>query len=237
MDDAGTPMAEVTGIYLRRIQRRTVPLPLAQKVFDTEWVETPTPSQVGPATAAQPAGSWLVLSDDPDTKAIAEDFTAKFGSPTRRVIGADLSDESAVLEAFAETAADPDLSARGRDRLRRPELVRRHRLRRRAGARTRFGLGGFGYDSRGRRRLARKVAAALAGRPERSCGSRRRVGRTRRSADSRVSSGSSPMSTRTFAPPWWIWMRRDDVVATMLTELESSGSDDVIAWRGEQQIR
>ena len=35
MDDAGTPTAEVTGIYLRRIQRRTVPLPLAQKVFDT----------------------------------------------------------------------------------------------------------------------------------------------------------------------------------------------------------
>ena len=42
-DEAGTPTAEVTGIYLRRIQRRTVPLPLAQKVFDTEWVETSTP--------------------------------------------------------------------------------------------------------------------------------------------------------------------------------------------------
>ena len=48
MDDAGTPTAELTGIYLRRIQRRTVPLPLAQKVFDTEWVETSTPSPVRP---------------------------------------------------------------------------------------------------------------------------------------------------------------------------------------------
>ena len=28
----------------------------------------------------------------------------------------------------------------------------------------------------------------------------------------------------------------DDVVATMLTELGSSGSDDVIAWRGDTQI-
>ena len=51
----------------------------------------------------------MVLSHDPETKAIAEDFTARFGSPTRRVIGADLSDESAVLEAFTKTAADPDL--------------------------------------------------------------------------------------------------------------------------------
>ena len=28
----------------------------------------------------------------------------------------------------------------------------------------------------------------------------------------------------------------DNVVATMLTELESSGSDDVIAWRGDDEI-
>ena len=46
MDDAGTPTAEITGIYLRRIQRRTVPLPLAQKIFDTQWVETSTRLQV-----------------------------------------------------------------------------------------------------------------------------------------------------------------------------------------------
>ncbi len=50
MDDAGTPTAEVTGIYLRRVQRRTVPLPLAQKVFDTEWVDISTRPGSAPAT-------------------------------------------------------------------------------------------------------------------------------------------------------------------------------------------
>ncbi len=29
----------------------------------------------------------------------------------------------------------------------------------------------------------------------------------------------------------------DDVVATMMTELDSPGNDDVIAWRGERQLR
>ena len=68
MDDAGTPTAEITGVYLRRIQRRTVPLPLAQKVFDTVWVQTSTSSEIGAAPASPPAGSWLVLTHDPDTK-------------------------------------------------------------------------------------------------------------------------------------------------------------------------
>ena len=86
MDDAGTPTAEVTGIYLRRIQRRTVPLPLAQKVFDTAWVETSASGLRWPGDVGSLAGSWLVLTHDPDTKAIAEDFTARFGSPSRRVI-------------------------------------------------------------------------------------------------------------------------------------------------------
>ena len=36
--DAGTATAEVTGVYLRRVQRPMVPLPLARKVFDTVWV-------------------------------------------------------------------------------------------------------------------------------------------------------------------------------------------------------
>ena len=47
MDDAGTPTAEITGIYLQRVQRRTVPLPLSQKIFDTTWVDTSTPDQPG----------------------------------------------------------------------------------------------------------------------------------------------------------------------------------------------
>ena len=94
-DEAGTPIAQATGIYLRQVQRRTVPLPLAQKVFDTDWEQTATQSEPGPARSALPAGSWLVLSHDAEAKAIAENFTAKLGSPSRRVITADLSDESA----------------------------------------------------------------------------------------------------------------------------------------------
>ena len=42
MDDTGTPTTQITGVYLRRIQRRTMPLPLAQKVFDTVWLQTST---------------------------------------------------------------------------------------------------------------------------------------------------------------------------------------------------
>jgi phthiocerol/phenolphthiocerol synthesis type-I polyketide synthase D len=107
LDQAGTVTAEVTGVYLRRVQRRTVPLPLSQKVFDTAWVEAATIS------GSVPTGSWLVLTDGAATEATAKDFTARFGSPSRRVITADLNDESAVLEAFATTAAEPDLPPAG----------------------------------------------------------------------------------------------------------------------------
>jgi phthiocerol/phenolphthiocerol synthesis type-I polyketide synthase D len=110
MDEAGTVTAQISGVYLRRVQRRTVPLPLGQKVFDTAWVQTSSSSDV---TAATSAGSWLVLTDDLDTKRLADDFSTRFGSPTRRVISADLSDESAVLEAFAKTAEDPQLPPAG----------------------------------------------------------------------------------------------------------------------------
>jgi len=51
----------------------------------------------------------LVLTDGAETEEIANDFITRFGSPTRRVISADISQESAVLEAFAKTAADPEL--------------------------------------------------------------------------------------------------------------------------------
>jgi phthiocerol/phenolphthiocerol synthesis type-I polyketide synthase D len=113
MDEEGTATAEVTGVYLRRVQRRTLPLPLAQKVFDTVWQQTATLSEIVAAQAPPPAGSWLLLTHDPDVNDIAEDFAAGFGSPTRRVITADLADESAVLEAFAKTAADPELPPLG----------------------------------------------------------------------------------------------------------------------------
>ncbi|HET6733560.1 MAG TPA: type I polyketide synthase, partial [Mycobacterium sp.] len=112
MDDAGVPTAEITGIYLRRVERRTVPLPLAQKVFDTEWVQASPPSQIGASPSAT-AGSWLVLADGTDTKEIVKNFEASFASSSRRVIGADLTDESAVRKAFTYATADPDLPPLG----------------------------------------------------------------------------------------------------------------------------
>src|SRR5271156_2042958 len=103
MDDTGTPTAEITGIYLQRVQRRTVPMPLTQKIFDTEWVETPVDA------ASAPDGSWLVLNDGAEAEAVAKEFLAAFASPTRRVIAAELSQESAVLEAFSQAAGDAEL--------------------------------------------------------------------------------------------------------------------------------
>ena len=106
-DDRGTPTAEISGIYLQRVQRRTVPMPLAQKIFGTEWVETPVDA------GSAPDGSWLVLTDGAETEPIAEEFLRQFGSPTRRIVSADFSQESAVREAFAKTAADPELPPMG----------------------------------------------------------------------------------------------------------------------------
>jgi phthiocerol/phenolphthiocerol synthesis type-I polyketide synthase D len=103
-DDAGTPIAEIAGIYLQRVQRRTVPMPLMQKIFDTNWVQTP----INQAPSA-PDGSWLVLTDGTETEPIANEFLREFSSPSRRVMRADLAQESAVREAFAKIAGDPEL--------------------------------------------------------------------------------------------------------------------------------
>ncbi|OBY29759.1 type I polyketide synthase [Mycolicibacter kumamotonensis] len=103
-DDTGTITAELGGIYLQRVQRRTVPLPLTQKIFDTEWVDVPVPAQ--PPAAAD--GSWLVLTDGSESETLAADFAQRFASESRRVITADLRSEPAVREAFSRTADDPD---------------------------------------------------------------------------------------------------------------------------------
>ena len=115
IDDAGHVAAEVDGIYLRRVERRSVPLPLAQKIFDAEWTESPiaaeaTPSALETEKATAP-GSWLVLTCatlDAPAKAMADEFVTGWRSPMRKVHTANLDDESAVLAAFAETAGDPD---------------------------------------------------------------------------------------------------------------------------------
>ncbi len=101
-DDAGNVMAELTGVYVRRVERRAIPLPLEQKIFDTAWVQSPL---AGEAAAAP--GSWLVLADS-QTSAASEEFAALWRSTGRRVISADLTDESDVRAAFAETGADAE---------------------------------------------------------------------------------------------------------------------------------
>jgi phthiocerol/phenolphthiocerol synthesis type-I polyketide synthase D len=112
LDDAGYPLAEVNGVYLRRVQRRTVPLPLSQKLFSVGWEEVP--AEPGTAVSpTEPQGSWLLLTDGPDSEATAGEFAAAFSGATRRVLTADLNDESAVQSAFAEAASNPDLPPTG----------------------------------------------------------------------------------------------------------------------------
>ena len=53
-DDAGGPAAEITGNLRQRVQRRTVPPPLSQKVFDTSWVGP----QPGRRRITRPAAGW-----------------------------------------------------------------------------------------------------------------------------------------------------------------------------------
>ena len=90
-----------------------MPLPLTQKIFDTEWVES-SAAEPGRGVSAAPAGSWLLLTDpgtgtDAETTALVAEFATRFSSPTRRVITGELSDESAVREALAKATADPEL--------------------------------------------------------------------------------------------------------------------------------
>lgn len=100
-DESGTVTAQINDIYLRRVERRSVPLPLSQKIFDTAWVT----KSIG-STRTEVPGSWLVLTDAPAPE--IDRFIADWRSPARRVITADLNDEPAMLAAFAETAGDPE---------------------------------------------------------------------------------------------------------------------------------
>jgi phthiocerol/phenolphthiocerol synthesis type-I polyketide synthase D len=111
-DDAGTVTAELTGIELRPVDPGALRLPLEQKIFDAVWVPSAAP-QTGSADDRIPVGSWLVLADsDPETATLAAEFSAALSSPTRRVVSAALSDESAV-GAYAKTAADDKLRPAG----------------------------------------------------------------------------------------------------------------------------
>ncbi len=118
-DAAGQPVAEISGIYLQRVQRRTVPLPLAQKVFDARWI--PSPSEAGAAAD----GSWLVLTDGSRGRGAGRGVRRplRLGRPDGWS-RAYLADESAVLDAFATAAGDPHLPPVGivvAHRVRNPE--------------------------------------------------------------------------------------------------------------------
>ena len=112
-DDAGTPTAELTGVELRPIDPAAVPLPLEQKIFDTDWVQSSIPETDSTSDSAPP-GSWLLLTDSGiETTALPAEFATRLSSPTRLVISAELSDESAVFEAVAKIAAAPELPPAG----------------------------------------------------------------------------------------------------------------------------
>ncbi len=105
-DDTGVVTARLTGIELRPIDPGTMPIPLQQKMFHTDWVATAAPRP----DSAPAAGSWLLLADDDaETTRLVADFTSRLRSPARQVISEKLSDESAVAGAVANAAdAEPE---------------------------------------------------------------------------------------------------------------------------------
>ena len=102
-DDTGHPAAEITGIRMQAIERRMLPMPLEHKIFDTSWL--PRPVSGAAATAGGAPGSWLVLADA-HHRDLAASFSRRLESRAQRVTIMDLADESGVLHAFTETAAD-----------------------------------------------------------------------------------------------------------------------------------
>jgi phthiocerol/phenolphthiocerol synthesis type-I polyketide synthase D len=109
LDDSGTATAELTGVLVRPIDIGAVPLALEQKLFETTWVESVPPAERGSELADAASGTWLLLADDDvETKTLAAEITDRLSSPARRVVDADLSDESAVRAAVQTATADPD---------------------------------------------------------------------------------------------------------------------------------
>jgi phthiocerol/phenolphthiocerol synthesis type-I polyketide synthase D len=230
-DDAGNPTAELTGVYLRRIQRQTVPLPLAQKVFEASWAQTSTPIETG--SAGGPAGSWLVLTHELEAKDTARAFIDRFGSSTRRMLSADLLDESAVLETFAKTAADAELPPIG-------VIVF-------VGQRPFDGTDGDGALARARDLIAaisatvRAVVGGWHGKPPRLwLVTRNGLVVGDESGDPAVGALSGLIRVLAYEHPdlratLVDFDTADETVEKLAAELASSGSDDVIAWRGERR--
>ncbi|WP_133055443.1 SDR family NAD(P)-dependent oxidoreductase, partial [Mycolicibacter terrae] len=106
-DDAGATLAELTGIELRPVDPRSLRVPLEQKIFTTEWIESEAPESTGAA-----AGSWLLLAEpdaaaDGGTESLAAAFAARLATPDRRVVTGPFADQPALTDAIAQAAADP----------------------------------------------------------------------------------------------------------------------------------
>ena len=241
--DAETPVAEITGIHLRPVDASMVKLPLARKIFDTEWVESPS-SESRNGASTTPKGSWLLLVDnasgaDTETAALVAEFTSSFGSSSRRVISAELSDESAVREAFAKATSDSEPSP--------------------VGVIVFVGKPSFdGADSEGALRRARDLiwSMSVAGRAavEGSKGTNPRVWLVTRNglAVTEADRGDPAIGALKGLIRTWRFPGEaarvlggepdvgatlvdldssDDVVATLIRELDSPARDDVIGWR------
>jgi phthiocerol/phenolphthiocerol synthesis type-I polyketide synthase D len=234
-DDAGKPTSQITGVRVRRVERATIPLPLGQKLFETAWTETPSPVETAASTSATTPGSWLVLRDDTDARTTADEFAARWRSSTRRVITADLADESAVLAAFAEAAAHPDrppigvVAFIGYDSLETTDpggaLDRARDSIWSLSAAVRAVVGGWHARSPRLWLLTRRglvVGDGESGDP--AIGTLR--GLIRVLAYEHPELGATLVDLDTDA----------DAVSAMTAELASSGSDDVIAWRGPRRF-
>jgi phthiocerol/phenolphthiocerol synthesis type-I polyketide synthase D len=228
MDDSGTPIAQVTGVYLRRVQRRTVPLPLSRKLFRASWEETSVPS------GGEPEGSWLVLTDGPDSA--AAEFAVGFLSPKRRVITADLNNESEVQNAFADFAGEPAMPPAGVVFLAadRPDsedleagLAHARELIWSLAAAARTITGGWHGKSPRLWLVSRGGLVVDAGRPE--------------SGDPAVGSLRGVVRVLAYEHPGLRTSLLDldpqDTAATALVrELASPSADDVVAWRGGRRF-
>ncbi len=241
MDDTGTQTAQITGVELRPIGPVIGALPLEQKIFDTEWVES-SPAEISPSAA--PPGPWLLLvDDDAETKAFVAEFIARFSSPTRRLISEELSNEAAVRQALRRNGADAELSP--------------------AGIIVFVGRRSFDHnDGDGAIRRAQQLiwsiwVAAHAAVDSRQPKSPRLWLVTRNGLSAQGDEPGDPVigalkglvrnwrfpgeAARVLAgePDAAVTLvdldSADDITAALMSEIESPGSDDVIAWRGQRR--
>ncbi|WP_347221347.1 extracellular solute-binding protein, partial [Mycolicibacterium poriferae] len=223
-DETGAVLARVDGVQLKRIQRRTVPLPLSQKIFDTRWAELSAPA------AGSPTGSWLVLADGAAALATATDFADRFGGPQRKVVTADLADDAAVRDGFEAATSAADLPPAG------VVVVMDHRA---------FD----GTDAEGALARTRDVLWRIAGTVRTLVGSWHgkppRVWLGSRgglvvtpgdAANPGVSSMNALVRVLAYEHPDLRVTLVDtgadtDAVTPLITEIDADGTDDVVAWR------